>query len=153
MTKFDQETFEQKKRSSLLQVLFKAARLANEAALRRIRERTGEYWIRPVHTTLFPHIPFDGIRLTALAEKMGVTKQAVQRLVDELESGGFLERVPDPDDGRAKLIRWSARGGEGLDEGVDFLLAFERELADVLGKESLVDAHATLSRLVDYLEE
>jgi DNA-binding MarR family transcriptional regulator len=52
----------------------------------------------------------DGIRLTALAEQAQVTKQTAQVLVDQVERLGYVERVPDPTDGRARLIRLAERG-------------------------------------------
>ena len=64
--------------------------------------------IRPAHTALFPHIDLSGTRQTALARRMGVSKQAVGQLVSELEQMGALERVPDPSDGRARLVRFAA---------------------------------------------
>ena len=46
-----------------------------------------------------------GTRLTDLAEQAQVTKQTATALVDRLEAGGYVERVPDPRDGRARLVR------------------------------------------------
>ncbi len=51
-----------------------------------------------------------GTRLTELARRAGVTKQAIMVLVDELEGAGLVRRTPDPDDGRAKVVRLTARG-------------------------------------------
>ena len=51
-----------------------------------------------------------GTRLTELARRAGVTKQAMMVVVDELEVRGFVRRTPDPDDGRAKVVRLTARG-------------------------------------------
>src|SRR5690606_18063721 len=140
----DLRDFEAKKRASFLQVLFKAARLANEEGIARARAAAGEGRLRVAHTTLFPHISFEGVRLTQLAERVGVTKQAVAQLVDELEEMGLVERVPDPSDGRAKRIRFSARGREGLMLGLGVLKKLERELAAAVGAEELAAAHRTL---------
>ena len=51
-----------------------------------------------------------GTRLTELARRAGVTKQAMMVVVDELEVRGFVRRTPDPEDGRAKVVRLTARG-------------------------------------------
>lgn len=53
-----------------------------------------------------------GSRLTELAEAAQVTKQTAGYLVDQLEQLGYVERVPDPSDGRARLVRLSAKGKE-----------------------------------------
>ncbi len=149
---FDPEAFELEKRQSFLQVLFKVSRLANEEAIRRVRELTGDERIRVSHTALFPHVDFEGIRLTDLAERLGVTKQATAQLVDELVELGMFEKVPDPTDGRAKLIRFSERGGFGLREGMRQLGALEEEFADDVGPDRLAAAHDVLLELLDTLE-
>ena len=147
-----EQDFEELKRRSFLQVLFKVARLANERAIARVREAAGDERVRVAHITLFPHVTFDGVRLTFLADKLGVTKQAVQQLVDELEDMDIFERVPDPTDGRAKLIRFSARGRTAIMEGLGVLGALERELAQQTGLD-LTPAHETLLALVEVLDE
>lgn len=125
------DAIEEQKAASTLQLLFKAARLVNEEAIARLREETGLSGLRAVHTQLFPHIDPEGTRLTTLAERVGVSKQAVGQLVDELEQMGGLVRVPDPSDGRAKLIRFE----EGaLMRGLGFLRQMEAELAREVGE-------------------
>jgi DNA-binding MarR family transcriptional regulator len=54
----------------------------------------------------------DGTRLTELAAAAQVTKQTAGFLVDQLEKAGYVERVPDPTDARARLVRLAARGLE-----------------------------------------
>src|SRR5215510_8733281 len=107
------EAFRQKleaeKSKRTAQLLLKAARLVNERAIARVRERTGRP-VRVAHTTLLPHVDLEGTRLTVLAKRLGVTKQAAGQLVDELEQFGMLERVADPADARAKLVKFSRRG-------------------------------------------
>ncbi len=151
MSEFDPTEFEEAKRGSFLQVLFKAARLANEDSLERLRERTG-HDVRATHTALFPHITYEGLRLTELADRVGVTKQAVQQLVDEMEAMGMVERVPDPTDGRAKLIRWSEAGKRGIADGVMMLRGLENRYAERVGEERLRVAHEVLLEVVDLLE-
>lgn len=54
----------------------------------------------------------DGSRLTDLAAAAQVTKQSAGAMVDQLERAGYVERVPDPADARAKLVRIAPRGLE-----------------------------------------
>lgn len=63
---------------------------------------------------VFARIGEDGTRLTDLAEMAQVTKQTAAFLVDRLERSGYVERVPDPSDARARLVRISARGRQAL---------------------------------------
>ena len=51
-----------------------------------------------------------GTRLSVLAERAQVAKQTATALVDHLERSGYVERVPDPADGRARLVRLTRRG-------------------------------------------
>src|SRR3712207_4543485 len=115
------------KRASLGQLLLKGARLLDEQALARVRARTGRD-VRPSHTALLPHVDLEGTRLTTLAARLGVTKQAAGQAVAELQQMGMLETVADPTDGRAKLVRFSARGRRGLLEGIAVLRELEAEL-------------------------
>jgi DNA-binding MarR family transcriptional regulator len=61
---------------------------------------------------VFGTISPEGGRLTDLAERAQMTKQAVGEVASELEKMGYVERVPDPADGRAKIIRLTGRGSE-----------------------------------------
>ena len=51
-----------------------------------------------------------GTRLTELARRAGVTKQAMMQMVDDLQEAGFVRRTPDPADARAKAVRLTSRG-------------------------------------------
>ncbi len=143
--------WEAEKRRSAGQLLFKCARLLNERAIERVRQDTG-LPIRLAHTALFPHVKIpEGSRLTDVAHRLGVTKQAVAPLVDELVHMGMMERVPDPDDGRAKLIRWVG-GQDALADGLGRLMSLEAELAAEVGEESWAAMHEALLRLEGVLE-
>jgi len=68
--------------------------------------------IRATHGCVFGNIEPEGSRLTDLAERAHMTKQTVGEVATELERRGYLERAPDPSDGRAKIIRLTERGRE-----------------------------------------
>ena len=63
----------------------------------------------PAQARIFQRIAPEGSRLTDLAEQAQITKQSAGFLVDQLERAGYVERVPDPADGRAKLVRLTDR--------------------------------------------
>ena len=135
----------------MAQLLFRCARLLNEQALARVRERFGVP-VRPSHMSLVPHIDLEGTRLTTLARRVGVSKQAVGQLVGDLEDFGMLERVPDPDDGRAKLVRFTAQGRQGMLDGLALLGEFEHELEQDLGARRMRSLHGALLALLARLE-
>jgi len=69
--------------------------------------------IRPSHSVgVLRTIDVDGTRPGELARRAGVTPQAMAEFVRYLESRGYVERVPDPTDGRARLVRLTTRGHE-----------------------------------------
>src|SRR5690606_24554144 len=147
------EHLEAEKRASVAQLLFKCARLVNERALARVRERRG-LEIRAVHTTLFPHINVvHGSRLTELAQALGISKQAVGQLVDELSDMGMLERRPDPEDGRAKRICYTSLGRQGLFDGLAILREEEQAMARAIGQERFAQLHEALLALEAMLDE
>jgi DNA-binding MarR family transcriptional regulator len=128
------QRLEAAKRESTLQLLFKAARLLDEAALARVAAKPGRPHLRRSHTALFPHIDLDGTRITDLAERIGVTKQAVSQLVDDLVAAGVVERVEDPEDARARRVVFTERGRAGIFDGLEVLRGLEKELAEKIGK-------------------
>ncbi|HEX6844490.1 MAG TPA: helix-turn-helix domain-containing protein [Actinomycetota bacterium] len=74
-------------------------------------EERGYPDLRPGHAALFLSIDRrSGSRITDLAEEARLTKQGMMALVDDLELRGYVRRVPDPTDARAKLVRLTARG-------------------------------------------
>lgn len=120
---------------SLGPLLFRAARLLNEEAVARI-ESEARVGLRPSHTALLPHIdPEAGTRLTELADAMGITKQAVGQLVEDLERMGVVTRVADPLDGRAKLVQITRLGRSALRHGQGVLRLLEAEIAKGIGPE------------------
>jgi DNA-binding MarR family transcriptional regulator len=68
------------------------------------------YPITLAQARVFQRIDQDGSRITDLAEAAVLTKQTVGFLVDQLERAGYVERTPDPRDGRARLVRVAPRG-------------------------------------------
>jgi DNA-binding MarR family transcriptional regulator len=132
------------KGESTLQLLFKAARLLDERALERVSQRKGRPRLRRSHTSLLPHIDLEGTRITDLAERLGVTKQAASQLVDDLEAVGVLAREPDPDDARARRVVFTRLGREGLLEGLALLRDMESELARSIGDESMAGLRRAL---------
>src|SRR4051812_44979785 len=90
--------------------------LARDITIELLHERLREEGfegIRYRHGSVFRFIDVDGSRLTTLAERSGLTKQAIGEVVDELERLGYVERAADATDGRAKLVRLTERGTEG----------------------------------------
>jgi DNA-binding MarR family transcriptional regulator len=88
-----------------------------------------------------------GTRLTDLAEQAQVTKQTAGFLVDQLEKAGWVERVPDPTDRRARLVRISGRGEEALPIAAAAVAEVEAEWAAHLGKRQMTQLRQLLGKL------
>ncbi|MBS2032395.1 MAG: MarR family transcriptional regulator [Deltaproteobacteria bacterium] len=132
-------------------LLFRAARLVNEQAIARV-ESEAKVGLRAAHTQVFPYLREEGVRLTELAERMGISKQAAGELVADLERMGVVRRAPDPLDGRAKLILVTKKGWAAFQHGAGVLRALEAELRRALGTPRLHRLVQDLAVLVDHLE-
>lgn len=125
-----------KRMDTLGHVLSRASRLFHEQALEAVHV-AGFVEVRESWIGLLRYLTADGVRITELADRLGTTKQAVGQLVNELERAGYLERVPDPSDGRAKLVRMTDRGWGAWLAGLDALSALETALARDIGPDAL----------------
>jgi DNA-binding MarR family transcriptional regulator len=109
------------------------------AAVDKLRGRiadAGHPDIREGHGCVFGFIDLDkGSRLTDLAANAGLTKQAVGEAVTELERIGYVTRVPDPQDGRAKIIKLTDRGMDAVIKGRRIFAEIESEWAEQIGPE------------------
>ncbi len=113
-------------------VLTRASRLFHEQALAAVQAQ-GYPEVRESWLGLLRHLEPDGVRSSVLGERMGITKQAAGQLVSDLERSGYLERVPDPSDGRAKLVRMTERGFGAWLAGLEALQGLERDLEAEVG--------------------
>lgn len=66
--------------------------------------------VRPAHGAVFRHIRSEGSRASDLAARAQMTKQSMAYLVESLAALGYVEQVPDPDDGRARRVLLTPRG-------------------------------------------
>lgn len=127
-------------------------RLANQTMteqLARWLESSGFDDIQPAHSAVIQplwDLP-DGARLTTLARHSRITKQSMSALVDHLDKRGYVERVPDPDDARASLVRLTARGKAYARAIRQFGRDLEDDLARRVGVRRLEELRTTLELL------
>ncbi|MGO1543917.1 MAG: MarR family winged helix-turn-helix transcriptional regulator [Gulosibacter sp.] len=97
---------------------------------------------------LLARIAPEGTRISELAEQAQITKQTATALVDRLESVGYVERVPDPEDGRARVVRLTDRA---LAEIAPIAIAeeerIEAEWREHLGEEEMRRLRSLLEQL------
>ncbi|HEX8743853.1 MAG TPA: MarR family transcriptional regulator [Thermoleophilaceae bacterium] len=105
--------------------------------------------IRPGHGCVFRFVEPDGSRLTDLADRAGLTKQAVGEVVTDLERLGHVERRSCPDDGRAKIIHLTGSGREAVAAAERIFADIEARWAAEVGERRMADLRATLNALVE----
>jgi DNA-binding MarR family transcriptional regulator len=130
-----------------LQILFRDARSAIEAAVRADLAENGFGDVAPAHSALLRNLGEDGSRPSDLAAHAGVTRQAVTKLVDELERLDLVRRDPDPDDGRGVIIRYTERGLAGVAIARKRMLALERAYSARVGADRWAEVRSTLETL------
>jgi DNA-binding MarR family transcriptional regulator len=129
----------------LATLMFISYRAMDDRVMRAMRE--AGYDVTVAQSRLAQRIADEGSRLTELAERAQVTKQTASLLVAALEREGLVERVPDPDDGRARLIRLSDRGREASQRAMQVVMGVEREWVEHLGPELAGQLREGLVRL------
>ena len=105
--------------------------------------------LRPSSAPVFQHIAPEGSRLSELAARAGVTRQSLSEQVAVLEETGYVERVADPADGRARLIRLTERGWAAVDAGLAILTDIESGWRRTLGRQRHQVLADALTRLAD----
>lgn len=109
---------------------------------------------RPGHAAVFLHIDRrSGTRLTELARRARMTKQGMMLVIDDLEQRGFVRRVPDPEDARAKVVRLTAKGRRYVAEGRRVVAAVEAHARRELGDRRYETLRDALEQLVDLGDE
>jgi DNA-binding MarR family transcriptional regulator len=103
--------------------------------------------LTPAFTGVMPLLDAAGTRSTVLAQQAGITKQAMGRLIQELEARRYVERVADPADGRAKIVRLTKRGLEIREACLQAMQDLELLAAETLSKPELRKLQRNLKRL------
>ncbi len=89
--------------------------------------------VSAAHIHITRHLAREGSRLTDLADRAGMTKQAMGALVNQCEAWGLVTREPDPLDARARRVRFTADGLAWLDAFRSAVTQAEREFRDSVG--------------------
>jgi DNA-binding MarR family transcriptional regulator len=103
--------------------------------------------LRAGHGCVFGTIDPEGSRLTELARRARMTKQSVGEVTTDLEQRGYVERVPDPSDGRAKIIRLTERGHDAQALGQGLIDDIEQEWAERFGAERVAALREALEAI------
>ena len=103
------------------------------------------------HIGLWRYPGLEGLRPSQVADRVGITKQSVNELIAHLEQAGYLRRVPDSADGRARVIRLTSKGRQ-LEQTI-YAAAGTAQLriAEILGPRRFTQLHSSLELLTEQL--
>lgn len=125
-------------------------RMPWERVMRRMLERLhaqGFEDVEMAHMNLLLYPGPQGIRPSELAAQRGISKQATNYLLGQLEALGYLERRPDPADGRSKRIALTDRGERAAYVIRDAVRDVERDWEALLGQDRFAHLKALLIEL------
>jgi DNA-binding MarR family transcriptional regulator len=128
-------------------------RLAWQAVRERIYEgvlEAGYTDLSRAQVFLLRWPPFDGLRPSEIATRNQLSRQAINDLLSDLEKGGYLERIPDPTDGRARIVRFTERGWSLTQVMREMSFTTEQEWMRALGEARFAEFRDTLGELVAY---
>jgi len=115
---------EQARFVTLISLFRQTARLMVDDLVDRLRA-AGYDDTTAAHHPVFENIDPGGTRLTVLAARAGLTHQSMGELVQALEERGYVERRPDPGDGRVRLVRLTRKGRQAARRALEEIAAIE----------------------------
>ncbi len=110
----------------------------------KIIRADGHTAIRPSHGQVIMYIDNDGTRINTIAKANDVSKQAVARIVSEMEALGYVITAPDPSDKRGKIISLANRGNELIASSVNAAKILLERYANILGPQQLKAFEASM---------
>jgi DNA-binding MarR family transcriptional regulator len=125
-------------------------RAGSEELHRRLAEH-GHPEVRVPHAAPLQFLDEDGTQVSELARRAQMTKQSMAELVAHLEHHGYVERVPDPADRRAKLVRATPRGRDVYKIARDEIEEIEHDWAALIGTRKMRQLRELLTELNDAL--
>jgi DNA-binding MarR family transcriptional regulator len=115
--------------------------------LHRTLSERGHDEARPLHGFALQAIGPDGATVSELGRRLAVSKQAAAKTASSLQRIGYVRRESDPADGRAVLLRRTARGEEMLALSAAFFDAYHARLGHAVGRRRLAELEDDLQRM------
>lgn len=131
----------------LIHLLFRSFRNL-QAMIQPSLQARGHQGIGLAETRLLLALDEEGTRINILAERIGTSRQFTSRVVHELNERGYIQIIPDPQDGRAILVKLEARGRQYFQDMQVVKQALDGELMARMGEERLTALIETLQELI-----
>jgi DNA-binding MarR family transcriptional regulator len=143
---FNPDTVRAQREKLLLRLLIRSTEHMNLTMAERVRARGYEHF-QASFTAVVAYIDTEGTRIGRIAERLGVSRQAASQKVREIEKHGYLERIADPQDARAVIVRHTPEGRSMLVAAIEVMLAIEAEYEAILGSKGLGKLKELLAQL------
>ena len=129
-------------------LLVRASREVNQAAVARLHEE-GFVDVRASHAAVLAYLDAEGTRMSDIAQRSGLSRQAVAIAIRELHAAGYVDVEPDPDDKRASTVRLAPRGVELCRAAARAIREETQRWGAMIGDSGLADLLARLRALVN----
>ncbi len=137
--------------ANLRQCLLRASRNVNAIIVERLHQR-GFTKLRSTHTTLLSNLDLEGNSLTLVAQRAGITKQAMGRLADELVKLKYITRTTNENDKRSVLIEFTSDGLELMNYSFKIMEELENRFTRRLGENNFKNFLTSLQQITDELK-
>ena len=107
--------------------------------------------LNPAHITMFRYPGLDGMRPSQMAAQLQMTKQSINLLAGHLEQHGYIVREADPDDGRGKIIRLTAKGRKVEAAVHEHARRAEVGVIEILGQRGFAQLRTELEKLFEHV--
>src|SRR4051794_39462184 len=144
----EKEQIEFLRQEHIGRLLLRAQRAFSLRSFEKLR-KLGHEGLTLAQANLIAHLDTTGTRITTLAERANISKQAVGQLVLELEERGYIERMVDEKDRRATLVNFTEAGWKFLQDANQVKREIETEYTDILGEPGFQSLKQLLTRLIE----
>lgn len=127
--------------------LIGVSRYLQTRMMRQLTESCGHRDLRLGYAPYITLVGETGVRLADLAAALGISRQACNQAVQQIEAAGYIARQADPSDGRAKRVVLTARGSRLRRDGARTVTELDAQFGSLLGEAAVADAARTLRRL------
>lgn len=136
------------RRNNLRQLLLRASRTVNSHVVERLRAK-GYTRLRSTHTTLLSNLPLAGASVTEVAQRAGITKQAMGRLASELEKTGYLKQDERDNDGRVRKLMLTTTGVKLMFDSFEVMASLQKSYAEAIGSDQVDTMMRGLAAIIE----
>lgn len=134
-------------RNNLPRHLLGISRYLQSDAMQQLTEQRGHSGLKMSFEPYITLVGSGGSRLTELADILGISKQACNQTANQIERAGYIERISDPNDGRAKKLRLTRRGQQLMRDGAAVAESNEDYFRTLVGNREIRQLTAQLAEL------